>query len=83
MSWSDASMRRALAALLVAGNLATWAGGAQAGDDLWTTQGPISGNISGLAIDPTTPAILYAGAFGLGSSRARTAARRGARSTTG
>ena len=66
MSWSDASMRRALAALLVAGSLATWAGGAQAGDDLWTTQGPISGNISGLAIDPTTPAILYAGAFGLG-----------------
>ena len=38
--------------------------GASAGLNAWTTNGPEGGNTWALAIDPTTPATLYAGTGG-------------------
>jgi hypothetical protein len=34
---------------------------AQAGINVWTSHGPYGGDVSALAIDPTTPSTLYAG----------------------
>ena len=42
------------------------AGVASAGVNTWTTNGPEGGQIRALAIDPATPATLYAGTFGGG-----------------
>lgn len=39
------------------------AGIARAGTNVWTTSGPEGGNISALAIDPSTPATLYAAVY--------------------
>ena len=50
--------------LIVAGLLVCVATVAEAGVDVWTTNGPEGGSIFALAIDPTTPATLYAGTTG-------------------
>jgi hypothetical protein len=42
--------------------VAAYANGTSVG--VWTTGGPYGGNIQALAIDPTTPATLYAGTSG-------------------
>src|SRR3989442_14561256 len=46
-----------LSALLLFGSLH----GAEAGVNVWTTNGPEGGAISALAVDPQTPTTLYAG----------------------
>ena len=39
---------------------------AQAGMKVWTSHGPYGGDVSALAINPTTPSMLYAGTAGGG-----------------
>src|SRR5437667_179650 len=51
-----------LSALLLLGNLHR----AEAGINVWTTNGPEGGSINALAMDPQVPATLYAGANGGG-----------------
>ncbi len=57
------------------------AGLVSAGTNVWTSNGPEGGTINALAIDPVTPATLYAGTMAAACSRARTAAGTGAQST--
>ena len=45
---------------------ASQAGVVSAGTNVWTSNGPEGGNINALAIDPATPATLYAGTYGGG-----------------
>jgi len=40
-----------------------------AGVDTWTTSGPEGGIVNSLAIDPSAPATLYAGTYGVGVFR--------------
>lgn len=58
---------RVVTALLVLPALAWLAGlrGAEAGVNVWTTNGPYGGRITSLAIDPQTPSTLYAGTGGV------------------
>src|SRR2546425_19117 len=51
-----------LSALLLFGSLH----GAEAGVNVWTTNGPEGGSISALAVDPQTPTTLYAGTTSAG-----------------
>src|SRR2546430_5114528 len=51
-----------LSALLLFGSLH----GAEAGVNVWTTNGPEGGSISALAVDPQTPTSLYAGTTSAG-----------------
>src|SRR5436309_6931479 len=44
----------------------SFAGVAAGGQNVWTSHGPEGGNIAALAIDPQTPATLYAGTVGKG-----------------
>ncbi len=55
------SLSRILLAALLALLSAGQAEPAAAGANVWTNQGPVVGRINALAIDPATPATLYAG----------------------
>src|SRR5262250_1271240 len=57
--WSAAALT---CAVLILASACT----AQAGFNVWTSHGPPGGDVHALAINPTTPSIVYAGVFGAG-----------------
>ena len=58
--------RRSFLAVLLCTVVSCLADPAQAGVDVWTSNGPEGGTVAALAIDPSTPATLYAGTLGGG-----------------
>ncbi len=61
MRVTEAGCRCAGSCLLLAVALSRSSSVASAGPGVWTTGGPYGGHFRALAIDPTTPATLYAG----------------------
>jgi len=60
------TLRKVLLIGLLTLLLASQAIPVSAGFNVWTSIGPEGGNVSALAIDPATPATLYAGTWGGG-----------------
>jgi photosystem II stability/assembly factor-like uncharacterized protein len=58
------TLRKVLRIGLLTLLIASQAGTVSAGTNVWTSNGPEGGWIQALAIDPATPATLYAGTFG-------------------